>query len=411
MTTTHYISRTLEPVIQEITEQFPVLLVTGPRQVGKTSLLHHLSGKIRSYVTLDNPHDAALAQNEPEFFLEKYAPPVLIDEIQYAPQLFRYIKMIVDKSQQSGLFWLTGSQPFLLMKGISESLAGRIAIVDLLGLSQKEMAGHPMQATPFLPIKDLLFDRLKSSSPGGLKATYDRIWRGSFPRVIQDPKMKPTTFFNAYIQTYLQRDVQDIKSIEDTSAFLRFLKVAAARTAQIINIADMARDADISPNTAKSWLSILETSGIIYFLKPYFTSVTKRLVKAPKLYFLDTGLCAYLAEWLTPETLELGAMSGPIFETYVFTEILKSYWHNGLEAPLYYYRDKDQKEIDLLISQNNILYPIEIKKTGSPTKDAIRHFSVLDHLRCNRGEGGLICLTDSLLPLGDKNYAIPVSSL
>jgi uncharacterized protein len=406
-----YIERTLETFLKKVTQQFAALLITGPRQVGKTTVLKHLSKGERAYVTLDDPVLATLAREEPTLFLQRFKPPVLIDEIQYAPQLLPYIKMAVDKEGRKGMFWLTGSQQFQLMQGVTESLAGRVGIVNLLGISAKEMQKHGTATPPFLPTQEQLHTRLKQSPTLSLPDIYRLIWRGAFPQMVLNAEADRDLFYSSYIQTYLQRDVRDLANVGDESIFLKFLRSSAARTGQLLNMSDMARDASVAVPTAKRWLSILEASGIIYLLESYHSNTTKRLVKAPKLYFLDTGLAAYLTEWTSPETLEAGAMSGAILETYIFTEILKSYWHNGKRAPLYYYRDKDKKEIDLLIVQDDTIYPLEFKKTGSPNKSMVKHFKLLEPLQKNVGEGGIICLSSTLLPLTQKINAIPVGYL
>ncbi len=298
-----------------------------------------------------------------------------------------------------------------MMKEVSESLAGRVAVVFLLGLSRKEQTGRNLKDPPFLPVPADLQKRLATNETLQLRELYRIIWRGSFPAIALNEDMDRDLFYGSYVQTYLQRDVRDLSPVGDEAAFLRFLRAASARTAQILNMSELARDADISPNTAKSWLSILQTSGIAYLLEPYHTNVTKRLVKTPKLYILDTGLCAYLTEWFSPETLEAGAMSGAILETWILTELLKSYWHNGRRAPFYYYRDKDKKEIDLLIVQDGMVYPLEIKKTASPGKKDVRHFQSLEKLNLPVGPGGLICLTDQSLPLTLTVQSIPVAAL
>ncbi len=405
-----YFQRTLEFYLKQIDTQFPVLLVTGPRQVGKTTILQHLSKNKRTYITLDDPVVLQLAREEPALFMQRYAPPLLIDEIQYAPELLPYIKMHVDANHHAGDFWLTGSQRFQLMRGASESLAGRVGIVSLLGLSLKEQQRHAQTAVPFLPIASQLDTRNAISTSLTLPDVYQKIWRGAFPAMWVS-SIDRDLFYGSYVQTYLQRDVRDLANIGDSHAFLKFLRAAAARTGQLLNLSDMARDVGVTPATAKQWLSVLEASGIIYLLEPYHNNVTTRLIKTSKLYFLDTGLCAYLTEWSSPETLEAGAMSGTILETYIFTEILKSYWHNGKRAPLYYYRDKDKKEIDLLIVQDDIIYPIEFKKTANPTKEAIKHFDVLNKFGKQIGPGAVICLVKAIIPLSENVSAIPVGLL
>ncbi|MEZ4865439.1 MAG: ATP-binding protein [Caldilineaceae bacterium] len=402
-----YIERTLETFIKRGADQFPIILVTGARQVGKTTVLKHLSENARSYVTLDDPLLLNLAKSEPALFLQRFAPPVLIDEIQYAPELLPYIKMIVDERQEAGLFWLTGSQQFHLMQGVSESLAGRVAIINLLGLSRRELIGQGRSDAPFLPAPDIVQTREAVGKPLLLPELYQIIWRGAFPAVALNPQIDRDLFYSSYVQTYLQRDVRDLARIGDEMAFLRFLRACAARTGQLLNLAELARDADIAPNTAKSWLSILQTSNLLYLLEPYYTHLTSRLVKAPKLYFLDTGLATYLTEWATPETLEAGAFSGPIFESWVVAELLKSYWHNGRRAPFYFYRDRDQREIDLLIVQDGKAYPLEIKKTAAPDMRDVRHFKILEQVGLQTGAGGVICLVAQPLPITATIQSIP----
>jgi len=398
-----YKTRTLKDKIARVTESFKVVMLTGMRQVGKTTVLRQLSAQKRQYVTLDNPKDLLLAKTEPEFFFQTYPPPVFIDEIQYAPELFPHIKMLVDSSERTGQVWMTGSQQFLLMKGVSESLAGRMALLDLLGFSLYERQGLGAAQNPFLP----------SPKPPAvlkhkdLKETFEIIWKGSYPGVVDMANDEWSTFYGSYVRTYLERDVRQLSRVGDELAFLRFLKVLAARTGQELNLADIARNVEIAPNTAKNWLSILETSGVVYLLQPYFNNPTKRLIKAPKLFFWDTGLCAFLAEWNTPQTMAAGAMSGAFFETFVVTEILKSHWHNGLKPSVYFYRDNQQAEIDLLIAQDGQLYPIEIKKTGSPKKEMVKNFEL--HIPGQKmGYGTLICLTDKARPLTAYANAISV---
>ncbi len=401
-----YIHRTLERFFETASRQFPVLLVTGLRQVGKTTFLMHQKDEGRTLVTLDDPMVRSLAAEDPALFMQRYQPPLLIDEIQYAPQLLPFIKMSVDRNRRPGAFWLTGSQQFHLMKGVSESLAGRVGVINLLGFSLKEQLNRGEQVVPFSPARVDLVDP-SPHQPLTLHDLYKIIWRGSFPALLVNGEMDRDFFFNSYVQTYLQRDIRDMTKIANEMSFLRFMRAAAARTGALLNLAELARDADVSQNTAKSWLSLLQTSGVIYLLEPYFANVSKRLLKRPKLYFLDTGLAAYLTEWNSPQTLEAGAMSGHIFETWVIAEILKSYWHNGRRAPLYYYRDKDQYEIDLLIVENGLVHPVEIRKTASPTKSAVKHFAMLKKLNLPVGPGAVICLTETPLPLTEQVSAIP----
>ncbi|MCE5197462.1 MAG: ATP-binding protein [Armatimonadota bacterium] len=406
-----YLTRTLENYAKTAAEQFPVLLVTGARQVGKTTLLRHLSEPRRIYVSLDDALILELAKRDPALFLQRFRPPLLIDEIQYAPELLPYIKMEADRTQTPGLFWLTGSQQFQLMKGVSESLAGRVAVVQLLGLSRAERIGRGSESRPFIPTSSEIVERERSASDLSLQELYRIIWRGSYPAIATNDEMDRDLFYSSYVQTYLQRDVRDLARVGDEMAFLRFLRVAGARTGQLLNISELARDADIAVNTAKSWLSIMQASGIIYLLEPCHNNVSKRLIKAPKLYFLDTGLCAYLVGWSSPETLEVGAMSGAMLETWVITELLKSYVHNGKQPPFYYYRDRDNKEIDMLIVRDETIYPIEVKKTASPLITDIRAFGNLQKLGHPIGQGGVICLAKQSLPLTEMTMSIPVGLL
>ncbi len=406
-----YVRRALEAFAGAAARQFPVLLVTGARQVGKTTFLRHLSTEDRTYVTLDDPLVLELAKRDPALFFQRFPPPLLIDEIQYAPELLPYLKMEADREPRPGLFWLTGSQQFHLMRGVSESLAGRAAIVQLLGFSRRELLGQVDEDRPFRPVAEEVEARVRTGGRLPLRDLYYRIWRGSFPAIALNEQMDRDLFFSSYLQTYLLRDVRDLARVGDELAFLRFLRIVAARTGQLLSLSELARDADIAVSTAKAWLSILRASGLVYLLEPYHTNLSKRLIKSPKLYFVDTGLCAYLTGWSSPETLEAGAMSGAILETWVVAELLKSYLHHGRQAPFFYYRDKDTREIDLLIVQDETIYPLEIKKTASPSPADVRAFRTLTKLARPVGPGGLICLTEQALPLSASALTIPVSAL
>lgn len=404
------IKRTLSNAIKKDSESFKVLLLTGPRQVGKTTLLQETQKKTRSYVTLDDLSQRIAAQEDPASFIDRLELPVLIDEVQYAPALFPYIKMAVDKAKQPGMFWLTGSQQFDMMQNVTESLAGRVAILKLQGISLAEEQGRAMDA-PFLPELGVLKERQRKAKPLTLPEAYHKIWRGSYPDVVMQNGKNWERFYDSYVSTYIQRDVQDFLNIRNTGSFLKFMQIAAARTGQLINYADMASDVGLSEVTIKSWLNVLQASGVIYQLQPYFNNRTKRLIKTPKLYFMDTGLCAFLAGWLTAGVLERGAMSGAILETYVVSEIIKSYLHHGRNPRIYFYRDKEKREVDLLIEENGKIYPIEIKKTASVTKDSFKSFEVLSNLKIPIAHGGVICFVNKLTSLSKDVDAIPVGYL
>ena len=400
-----FFKRTLSEVIKNATETFPVVLITGPRQVGKTTVFKHHQGPERTYITLDDPQIRTLAQKDPALFLQTYKTPLLIDEIQYAPELFPYIKMAVDKEKQKGMFWLTGSQQFLLMRNVSESLAGRVAILELQGFSQAEK--FQRNGTAFLPGIITSDNRQQLD----IHQVYEMMLTGSYPELFVTPSMKRKLFYASYLKTYIERDIRTLTQITDEHSFIQFIKVAAARTGQLINYTDMANDVGVSANTIKSWISLLETSGLIYLLQPYHNNITHRAVKTPKLYFLDTGLCCYLSGWETVETLSTGAMSGAMLETYVISEILKSYWHSGESPNVYFYRDKEKREIDLLIERNGKFYPIEIKRTASPKESDVKNFNVLKSLNLPAGKGAIICFYDKFLPLNADVNIIPISYL
>jgi predicted AAA+ superfamily ATPase len=409
-----YIPRAIEPAVLAIAKTFPVLLVTGPRQVGKTTLLKHIAEaerelaqrSVRNYVTLDDPLQRRLAIEEPELFLERFEAPVIIDEIQYAPSLLPYIKMRVDRDEAKGAYWLTGSQMFHLMRDASESLAGRVGIVHLLGLSQAEIAGR--LSVPFLPTKELLTVKKKGTEKGSLTEAFTAIHRGSLP-ALHAEKNRPDVeqYYSSYVQTYLQRDIKDLSQVGDELAFLRFLTAVAARTGQMLQYSDLARDIGISQPTAKKWLSLLVTSGIVTLVEPWYSNTLTRMIKAPKLYLLDTGLAAYLTRWTTPEALEAGASSGAFFETFVVSEILKSWYNAGKTPPVFYYRDKDRNEIDLILDVDGKLHPIEIKKSANPGKDAIAAFRVLANSGRSVGSGGVVCCATEYLPLDERNSIVP----
>ena len=402
-----YITRSLEKVVLQVTKEYPVVLISGPRQVGKTTMLKKLmEGTYRNYVTLDDLQERALAKNDPEMFLQLHKPPILIDEVQYAPELFSMIKLIVDKEHRKGDFWLTGSQIFDLMKGVQESLAGRVAVLSLSSLSQTEIYGG--EDSPFqLDLKHLT-ERKEGRTIADLQEIFRRIFQGSMPAIVSKEISNNSIFYGSYLSTYIERDVRNLSDAIDSLKFLRFLTAVAARCSQMLNVNEIAKDADINLKQAKDWMGILETLGIIFYLHPYSNNMLKRLVKTPKYYFYDTGLVAYLTKWSSPETLENGAMNGAILENYVVSEIRKSYLNSGKEPFMYYYRDKDAREIDIILEHDGELNPIEIKKSANPAPEILRNFSVLEKTGLKRGKAAVICMKMELSAFDQENFIVPV---
>ena len=406
-----YIKRHAEATVNTLSKMFGAILVAGPRQVGKTTMLQHITEGM-NYATLDDLIVRAAAQEQSGTFFKDNPPPVFVDEIQKAPELFSQIKMFIDREHKKGQFFMCGSQQFQMMKGVSESLSGRIGLLTLLGFSLRERYGVSNN-TPFLPT-DAYFDERKKQLAN---IPYEDVWkmihRGSMPELCENPDFDWQMFYGAYVRTYIERDVRDLSEIGDTVKFTRFMTAAAASTGQLVNLASMARDVGISQPTAERWLSILVASNIVYLLKPYANNITKRAVKTPKLYFLDTGLAAYLTRWNTPDVLKNGAMAGAFFESFVISEIIKSYYNKGIvEPPLYFYRDKDMNEIDLVIEENGTLYPLEMKKHADPQKKDMDAFNLLDKIPgIKRGPGGVICLYDRLITLKGNDRVIPINYL
>lgn len=406
-----YITRHMEKPVMELNEQYPVLLLTGPRQVGKTTMLEHLievEGKGRKKVSLDDLTLRELAKTDPKMFFQLYQPPLLIDEVQYAPELFPYIKIMVDERHQPGDFWLTGSQLFKMMEGVQESLAGRVALLHLSPLSQSEIMKRPPEP-PFSLELPLLSERQNGRQMLNTPEVFQRIHQGGMPALVTGTYSNASIFYSSYIDTYMERDVRRLSNDIDSLKFLRFLRSVAARTSQQVNYKGIADDAEIDQTTAKNWLHVLEALGIIFLLEPYSNNILKRTVSTPKLYFYDSGIVCYLTRWSSPETAMEGAMSGALLENYTVAEIIKTYQNAGQEPFLYYYRDKDAREIDLILERDGKLFPIEIKKMASPPKKLTKVFDLIDKSPLQRGTGAILCMADQLGAFDQNNLIVPIS--
>ena len=406
-----YITRHMEKPVMELNEQYPVLLLTGPRQVGKTTMLEHLievEGKGRKKVSLDDLTLRELAKTDPKMFFQLYQPPLLIDEVQYAPELFPYIKIMVDERHQPGDFWLTGSQLFKMMEGVQESLAGRVALLHLSPLSQSEIMKRPPEP-PFSLELPLLSERQNGRQMLNTPEVFQHIHQGGMPALVTGTYSNASIFYSSYIDTYMERDVRRLSNDIDSLKFLRFLRSVAARTSQQVNYKGIADDAEIDQTTAKNWLHVLEALGIIFLLEPYSNNVLKRTVSTPKLYFYDSGIVCYLTRWSSPETAMEGAMSGALLENYTVAEIIKTYQNAGQEPFLYYYRDKDAREIDLILERDGKLFPIEIKKMASPPKKLTKVFDLIDKSPLQGGTGAILCMADQLGAFDQNNLIVPIS--
>lgn len=398
------LKRNAEETVKNLNETFKVVLVTGPRQVGKTTLLKEIMPEDMTYITLDDEILREQARTNPKGFLEENSGRLFIDEVQYAPNLLSYIKINVDNSDETGQYWLTGSQQFHLMKNVSESLAGRVGILNLNSLSYNEIIENTDNEL-FLP------ESYKKSDYINVNDLYEIIFTGGMPEMITRKGLKRDAFFDSYINTYIERDIKQLTQVADELSFRKFMVAVATRNGEQLNYSSIARDVEVSDVTVKSWLSILITSGIVYLLEPHMSNKLKRMTHMPKIVFMDSGLCAYLAGWEDSRSLQLSSSAGHYLETYVISEIIKSYNAKSKRLNISYYRDKEKNEIDLIIEKNNTLYPYEIKKTSNPKVDMIRNFKRLEDTGKQIGDGGIICCYDHLMHLDEKNYIIPISSV
>ncbi|MBN6060325.1 ATP-binding protein [Aggregatibacter actinomycetemcomitans] len=403
-----YLSRQIQPLVSRLLKQFPAVLVTGARQVGKSTLLKHIA-KDYAYLTFDDPLLLEQAKQEPRLFFLNHAGNVILDEVQYAQELFSLLKLEIDKQQKNGMFLLSGSQAFELMQNVSETLAGRIAILKLQGLSLREILNVEFYL-PFIPSRDYLASREKMlKSPENI---WQIIHKGDMPRLYQQ-ETDWEIYYSSYVSTYIERDVRQLTNITNTTDFTRFMVALASRSGELLNYSNVAQEVGVSNETIKRWTAILQTSGIIYLLQPYSNNHLKRTIKTPKIYFLNTGLMAYLTKWLTSETISKGAKSGQFFESFVVSEIIKSFTNNGIEPPLYFYRNTNQKEIDLIIEYDRTIYPIEIKTTANPNKKMAKSFALLNSLgkESTIGLGVIINQYPNKHYLAENLVALPVRYL
>ena len=405
-----YIKRHIESVVARIAKRKPVLVLTGARQVGKSTMLKEIFNDI-TYVTLNRPLVRESAKVNPSLFFNINKPPVIVDEIQKAAELFEYIKDVVDENKTKGQFYLTGSQSIKLMKNVSDSLAGRAGVIKMLGLSMRELDGIEYRQ-PFIPTDKYLKERAHENTSANYERTISIIHKGFFPELYESESDLHdwSDFYNAYFQTYIEKDIKDVLNIQDESAFIKFVRATASLTGQMLNYSTLAEICGKDVKTVRSWMSALESSGLVYLLEPYYNNINKRMIKTPKLYFLDTGLACWLLGWNTPQQLANGAMWGHIFESFVFAEILKSYYNDGITTPpLYHYRDTDKNEIDLVITNGDYLHPVEIKTTSDPNKSLVKAFRYLENIPSKKvGTGAVVCLAKERLPLADGVWVLPV---
>lgn len=402
-----YINRELERKFLKMNKVFKALLVTGARQVGKSTMLRHLAENTgRTFVSMDDNRNRELARRDPGLFFQTFKPPILIDEVQKAPELFEHIKMICDETNETGLFWLTGSESKKLLKNAGDSLAGRVCILKMYSLSLKEKLGITSVVDIKYTFEDLT-EREKLFPAYDVNQIYEHIWRGGMPAMQNFDAEQMNSYYSSYIETYLMRDAVDDNGISDTEGFRRVLSACAAFVGNLVNYSDLAAAGGVSVPTAKSWVKVLQTMGIVFLLDTYSNNELKRLVKTPKLYFCDTGLAAYLSMWTSKDVLMNGAASGHYFENYVVGELLRNTAYGEANVNMTYYRDTNQKEIDVVIEENGVLHPIEIKKASNPERKIVKAFDVLNVSSNELGKGLVVCMTDRIFPIDENNYMVP----
>lgn len=396
--------REIENIIKEVNETFRVLVLTGPRQVGKSTILDSLMPKNMKKISLDDKVLRKEAQENPKMFLETYQPPLYIDEVQYAPELFPYIKMIVDQNHDRGQYWLSGSQRFELMQNVSESLAGRAGIIEMNSFTYSEIIQNKSRK-----LWDI--NNLKQKEYIDVNKAFEIIFNGGMPELYDVKGINRQRFYSSYVKTYIEKDVRQILNIGSEENFMKFMRNVAIRVGTTLNYSDIANDVGVSSKTIKEWMSILIATGIVYLLEPFHSKALERLTHMPKIVFMDMGLACYLAGWKSARDLQISDVSGRYFESYVISEIVKNYNNFGEQLIISHLRNKETEEIDLIIEENNLLHPIEIKKTSNPTRDMIKNFKMLEKTEKKVGIGGIICLYDKLLPFNENQYIIPLSSL
>lgn len=398
--------REIKARIKKINDTFRVLVVTGPRQVGKTTLLESMMPKGMTKVSLDDEALKKEAKENPKIFLDTYKPPLFIDEVQYAPELLPYIKMKVDEANKTGMYWLSGSQAFSLMKGVSESLAGRAGIVEMNSFTYSEIQSAVKNKAPFDPE-----DLAPAKHTIDVNEAYERIFAGGMPELYRMKNLDRAEFFNSYINTFIERDVRRIKDIGNLEDFHRFMKDLAIRNGKPLNYSDIASEIGVSSNTIKEWVSVLVSTRIIYLLQPFYSSKLDRLTHRPEIVFMDSGLACYLTDWESAFDLQTSEYAGAFLEAYVVSELVKSYDNAGKKINFSYLRNKETEEIDLVIEKNQCLYPFEIKKTANPKKEMLKNFRFLGRTDRKVGNGGLICLYDKMYEIDNGLYVLPLSSV